>query len=267
MPRRAARSIATIRGKDYATNVLSFPYATAARAGRRSGRLPAGGDTRGAGAGQGGRGAFRAPDRAWYAAFAGLRPRDRRSDAAAWKRGSGRFWPAWVIPIPMQVSHEGEAWSGRRRELWHLPVRPTGTGICPIRPSLLERLSALLMREPEDREQLHRAAAGAFERNLLDARCADHHRGRAVGVRHAGARHHGAARADGRDRASTTRRRRSSSYVIETAHSRFPVIGENRDDVIGILLAKDLLRYFAGKEVRLCATRCGRRCSSPSRSA
>jgi magnesium and cobalt transporter len=29
--------------------------------------------------------------------------------------------------------------------------------------------------------------------------------------------------------------------VIETAHSRFPVIDDDRDDVIGILLAKDLL--------------------------
>jgi magnesium and cobalt transporter len=37
-------------------------------------------------------------------------------------------------------------------------------------------------------------------------------------------------------------------FVIETAHSRFPVIGENKDDIIGILLAKDLLRYYAGVE-------------------
>jgi magnesium and cobalt transporter len=34
-------------------------------------------------------------------------------------------------------------------------------------------------------------------------------------------------------------------FVIETAHSRFPVIDRDRDDVIGILLAKDLLRYYA----------------------
>jgi len=32
--------------------------------------------------------------------------------------------------------------------------------------------------------------------------------------------------------------------ITESAHSRFPVIGENRDEVIGILLAKDLLPYF-----------------------
>ncbi|MCP4273565.1 MAG: CBS domain-containing protein [Gammaproteobacteria bacterium] len=31
--------------------------------------------------------------------------------------------------------------------------------------------------------------------------------------------------------------------VTESAHSRFPVIGEDRDDVIGMLLAKDLLNY------------------------
>ena len=32
--------------------------------------------------------------------------------------------------------------------------------------------------------------------------------------------------------------------VIESGHSRFPVIGEDRDQVVGVLLAKDLLRYF-----------------------
>jgi len=37
-------------------------------------------------------------------------------------------------------------------------------------------------------------------------------------------------------------------HVIATAHSRFPVIDRDRDDVIGILLAKDLLRYYAGEE-------------------
>jgi magnesium and cobalt transporter len=31
--------------------------------------------------------------------------------------------------------------------------------------------------------------------------------------------------------------------VINSGHSRFPVIGDNRDEITGILLAKDLLRY------------------------
>ena len=32
--------------------------------------------------------------------------------------------------------------------------------------------------------------------------------------------------------------------IIESGHSRFPVIGESRDEIAGIVLAKDLLRYF-----------------------
>ena len=36
--------------------------------------------------------------------------------------------------------------------------------------------------------------------------------------------------------------------IIESGHSRFPVIGEDRDEVVGILLAKDLLRYFVENE-------------------
>lgn len=39
------------------------------------------------------------------------------------------------------------------------------------------------------------------------------------------------------------------SLAIDSGHSRFPVIGESRDEVIGIVLAKDLLRYFAEGQV------------------
>ena len=59
----------------------------------------------------------------------------------------------------------------------------------------------------------------------------------------------------------------SSPAVVESRHSRFPVLGSDRDDVVGILLAKDLLRLFAAEERRsssICANTCGRRCSCPS---
>ncbi|NNF15266.1 MAG: CBS domain-containing protein [Gammaproteobacteria bacterium] len=36
--------------------------------------------------------------------------------------------------------------------------------------------------------------------------------------------------------------------IVESGHSRFPVIGDNRDEIVGILLAKDLLRVFADGE-------------------
>src|SRR3972149_6271324 len=38
------------------------------------------------------------------------------------------------------------------------------------------------------------------------------------------------------------------SVVVEHGHSRFPVIGNDTDDIQGILMAKDLLYYFGGKE-------------------
>jgi magnesium and cobalt transporter len=38
--------------------------------------------------------------------------------------------------------------------------------------------------------------------------------------------------------------------IVESGHSRFPVIGEDRDEVLGILLAKDLLRYYGSDEAR-----------------
>ncbi|MGN6092598.1 MAG: HlyC/CorC family transporter [Luteibacter jiangsuensis] len=36
--------------------------------------------------------------------------------------------------------------------------------------------------------------------------------------------------------------------VVESGHSRFPVHGEDKDEVLGILLAKDLLKYFGQSE-------------------
>ena len=38
------------------------------------------------------------------------------------------------------------------------------------------------------------------------------------------------------------------STVVESGHSRFPVIGDDTDEILGILLAKDLLYYFASQE-------------------
>ena len=40
-------------------------------------------------------------------------------------------------------------------------------------------------------------------------------------------------------------------FVIETGHSRFPVMESNKNDVIGILLAKDLLDFHNDEEFEL----------------
>ena len=40
------------------------------------------------------------------------------------------------------------------------------------------------------------------------------------------------------------------TLIVESGHSRFPVIGEDRDEVLGILLAKDLLQHFGSDEAK-----------------
>ncbi|MDH4055566.1 MAG: CBS domain-containing protein [Gammaproteobacteria bacterium] len=38
--------------------------------------------------------------------------------------------------------------------------------------------------------------------------------------------------------------------IVASGHSRFPVVGADRDEVLGILLAKDLLRYYGSNEAK-----------------
>lgn len=115
------------------------------------------------------------------------------------------------------------------------------TGSTGNKPGLLERLSSFLEHEPEDREQLMQLLHSAHQRRLLDAD--------ALGI------------IEGALTASRVRVRdvmvpRMLMEVVDandsldevigrvnsTAHSRFPVINGSADNVIGILLAKDLLR-------------------------
>ena len=115
------------------------------------------------------------------------------------------------------------------------------------KPSVLDRLSALLMREPESRDQLLELLRSAHERNLLDADALAMIEG-VMQVSEMQARDIMIPRAqmDVIDIAESPAQ--FIPMVMQTAHSRFPVIGENKDNVIGILLAKDLLRYYAGEE-------------------
>lgn len=115
------------------------------------------------------------------------------------------------------------------------------------RPSLLERLSALIMREPEDREQLIELLRSAYERNLLDADALAMIEG-VMQVSEMQARDIMVPRSQMDVIDINESPGQFIPMVIQTAHSRFPVIGTNKDDVLGILLAKDLLRYYAGEE-------------------
>jgi len=113
--------------------------------------------------------------------------------------------------------------------------------------SLLERLSALLMREPEDRGELLNLLHAAYEKNLLDADALTMIEG-VMQVSEMQVRDIMVPRAQMDLINIEDTPDRFIPHVIATAHSRFPVIDRDRDDVIGILLAKDLLRYYAGEE-------------------
>ncbi|HZV61086.1 MAG TPA: CBS domain-containing protein, partial [Methylophilaceae bacterium] len=115
------------------------------------------------------------------------------------------------------------------------------------KPRWLERLSTLLLREPEDREQLIELLHSAYENQLLDADALSMIEG-VMQVSEMQVRDIMIPRSQMDVIDITDPPEKFIPFVIETAHSRFPVIDENKDDVIGILLAKDLLRYYAGDE-------------------
>jgi magnesium and cobalt transporter len=112
------------------------------------------------------------------------------------------------------------------------------------KPSLLERISHWLMREPEDREQLIELLHGAYENSLMDADALAMIEGvLQVSEMRVGEIMIPRAQMDVIDINDPPEK--FIPFVIETAHSRFPVIDKDRDDIIGILLAKDLLRHYA----------------------
>lgn len=115
------------------------------------------------------------------------------------------------------------------------------------KPSLLERLSHFLLREPEDREQLVALLHSAYEHNLMDADSLAMIEG-VLQVSEMQVRDIMIPRSQMDVIDITDPPEVFIPHVIQTAHSRFPVIEGNKNDVIGILLAKDLLRYYAGED-------------------
>lgn len=115
------------------------------------------------------------------------------------------------------------------------------------KPHWLERLSNFLMREPEDREQLIELLHSAYENSLLDGDALSMIEG-VLQVSEMQVRDVMIPRSQMDVIDITIPPEKFIPFVIETAHSRFPVIEDNKNDVIGILLAKDLLRYYAGED-------------------
>lgn len=119
--------------------------------------------------------------------------------------------------------------------------------------SLLDRLTAFIFREPENREELLRALHEAHERDLLDADALSMIEG-VLQVSELRARDLMIPRSQ-MDVIDIAEPPQSwIPFVTSTAHSRFPVIEGSRDQVIGILLAKDVLRYYTETDFDLRAS-------------
>ena len=110
--------------------------------------------------------------------------------------------------------------------------------------SLLERLSALISPEPENRGELLEILHDAHERNLIDADALSMIEG-VFQVSDLAARDIMVPRSQVDMVDISKPIEEWMPLVLETAHSRFPAVDGERERVIGILLAKDLLRYYA----------------------
>src|SRR3990172_1557936 len=110
--------------------------------------------------------------------------------------------------------------------------------------SWLERLGQAFSGEPQDREQLVELLRDAQRRNLLDIDALAMIEG-VLQVSEMQVRDIMVPRSQMVVVERDVPPEEFLPVIIESAHSRFPVIGESRDEVIGILLAKDLLTYFS----------------------
>jgi magnesium and cobalt transporter len=113
----------------------------------------------------------------------------------------------------------------------------------------LKRLTQGLASEPQDRQELLSVLRDAGERGLVDGDALSMIEG-VLEVSDLQVRDIMVPRAQ---MVFIRRDERAAAIlpkVVESGHSRFPVMDEDRDDIVGILLAKDLLRLTVEKRER-----------------
>lgn len=110
------------------------------------------------------------------------------------------------------------------------------------RPSWLERLGLALMGEPKDRDELMELLRDARQRELLDTDALKMMEG-VMRVSETQVRDVMIPRARMVVLEYDWSLERLIAEVVESGHSRFPVIDESKDNVIGILIVKDLLTH------------------------
>lgn len=110
------------------------------------------------------------------------------------------------------------------------------------RLSLFERLSRIFLDLPQNRDELSEVLQASEKRDLLDRDALSMIEG-VMQVSEIQVRDIMVPRSHMIVLDEDTPYEEMLPVVINSGHSRFPVIGENRDEIVGVLLAKDLLRY------------------------
>jgi hemolysin (HlyC) family protein len=111
----------------------------------------------------------------------------------------------------------------------------------------LKHFASLFSREPEDRDALIEILRNSEHRNLLDPDALLMIEG-ALQVSEIQVRDIMIPRVQMIVIENNAEPEDILSVVVESGHSRFPVVGESNDEIVGILLAKDLLHYYANSE-------------------
>ncbi|QJD58923.1 HlyC/CorC family transporter [Pseudomonas sp. gcc21] len=106
--------------------------------------------------------------------------------------------------------------------------------------SWLDKIAQAFVHEPQNRQELLELLRGAHSNEVLDIEALSIIEG-ALQVSDMQVRDIMIPRSQMTTIKATQNPREFLPAVIEAAHSRYPVIGETIDDVLGILLAKDLL--------------------------
>ena len=117
------------------------------------------------------------------------------------------------------------------------------------RRSVLEWITDLFNGEPEDRDELIEMLRDAADRQLMDGEALNIIFG-ALGVSEMQARDIMVPRSSLVHVCEDDEPKEMLATIIESKHSRFPVVGDDLDDVKGILHAKDLLPLLLSRDMK-----------------
>jgi magnesium and cobalt transporter len=120
--------------------------------------------------------------------------------------------------------------------------------------SWLDRIGQALSGEPQDRDELRNLLRDVGERGVLDPDSLQMIEG-VLQVSEARVRDIMVPRSHMAVVERDAPLEEILPLIVESAHSRFPVIGDSRDEVLGILLAKDLLAYCTSQHDTLFSVR------------